>query len=209
MYNSTDHAVYRIRRVYRNGDVPKKYNGTFEIIDDRAQQVMAVCDLIGKAVFSTLVIIDQDQKTWQMKPNRKIMPSRWIVTDPSQNMAMQFNQKIMGKMINPLYKTALTLEDPEGKEIHRLVDPRTSIPDRILGVGPNEWAIMRGEKPVAKLVWLKKQKKQAKGLFGKLRNFMTGSDRGIVSAGSAHALPAPVALGMILLFEELTDTSGG
>ena len=206
---STDQAVYRVRRFYRKGDVPKKYQCTFEMIDDNTQQVMAVCDLIGKAVFATLVIIDHQQKNWQMKPNRKIMPSRWFVTDPSQSIAMQFDQKIMGKMINPLYKIALTLKDTEGKEIYRLVDPRTNIPDRILGVGPNDWAIISGDKPVAKLVRLPKQTEPAKGIFSKLKKMLVSTDRGIVSAGNAHALPAPVALGMLMLFEELTDTSGG
>jgi hypothetical protein len=205
----TDKAVYRVCRFYRKGDVPKKYKCTFEIIDDNSQQIMAACDLIGKAVFAALVIIDHQQKTWQMKPNRKIMPSRWFVTGPNQNIAMQFNQKIMGKVINPLYKTALILEDSEGKEIHRLVDPRTNIPDRILGVGPNDWAIMSGDKPVVKLVRLPKQTEPVKGIFGKLKKMLATSDRGIISAGSAHALPAPVALGMLMLFDELTDTSGG
>lgn len=42
-----------------------------------------------------------------MRPNRKIMPSRWIVTDPDRNIAMQFDQKILGKLTNPIYKCAL------------------------------------------------------------------------------------------------------
>jgi hypothetical protein len=80
-----DLVVYRVRKSYKKGELPKKYTGTFELIDDGTQQVMAACDLIGKAVFSTLSITDHQRKTWQMAPNRKIMPSRWIVTDPGQN----------------------------------------------------------------------------------------------------------------------------
>jgi hypothetical protein len=89
---STDQAVYRVRRFYRKGDVPKKYACTFEMIDDNSLQMMASCDLIGKAVFTTLMIMDHQQNTWQMKPNRKIMPSRWVVMDPKQNIAVQFDQ---------------------------------------------------------------------------------------------------------------------
>jgi hypothetical protein len=112
-------------------------------------------------------------------------------------------------MLNPLYKIVLTLQDYEGKEIYRLVDPRTSIPDRILGTGPDIWALMSGDKPVAKLALLPQQTEPAKGILSKLKNMLATSDMGIISAGSAHALPAPVALGMLMLFNELTDTSCG
>jgi len=144
---------------------PKNYAGTFEITDDKTQQVMAVCDLVGKAVFAMLVIMAHQEKAWQMRPNRKIMPSRWVVTDPGQHIAMQFDQKMLGKLINPLYKTALTLEDGQGKELFRLVDPRTNIPDRVLGVGPNDWALMDGDQPVAKLVRLSRQTAPAAGMY--------------------------------------------
>ena len=100
-----DRAVYRVRKYYRKEDKTKKYKGTFEVSDNRTQQVMATCDLIGQAVFSTLEIIDYEHRAWQMKPNRKIMPSRWLVTDPGQHIVMQFDQKILGKLTNPLYKS--------------------------------------------------------------------------------------------------------
>jgi hypothetical protein len=200
-------AVYRVRRSYRKDDIPKKYAGTYAIIDEATHQTMANCDLIGKAVFATLRITDHQNGGWQMQPNRKIMPSRWIVTDSSRNVAAQFDQKILGKMVNPLYKIALTVLDQEGKEVFRLVDPRTSIPDRVLGSGPNEWTLMSGDKPAAKLIRLPRQDKPAKGIFGKLKKMLAATDRGIISAGAEHALAAPVALGMILLFEELSDTS--
>lgn len=209
MAKSTDQAIYRIRGYRRNGDVPKKYQRTYEVSDDNSQRVMAICDLVGKAVFSTLMIDDHQQQTWQMRPNRRIMPSHWIITDPQQQVAMQINQKILGKVLNPLYKTALVLEDGEGKELYRLVDPRTNIPDRVFGAGPGEWALLSDERPVAKLVSLPRPTKPAKGLLGKLRNWLNGSDRGILSAGAEHVLPAPVALAMLLIFDELTDTSGG
>jgi hypothetical protein len=44
-----------------------------------------------------------------MKPNRKVMPSRWIVTDPDGRITVQFDQKVLGKLVNLLYRVALTL----------------------------------------------------------------------------------------------------
>ena len=138
-----DNAVYRVRQFYQKGEKPKKYCYTFEVIDEHTHQVMAVCDLIGRAVFATLEIFDHNQQTWQMKPNRKIMPSRWIVIDPNQQVAMQFEQKILGKLINPLYKVALALMDGNGNEVYRLVDPRKNIPDRIMAANTGEWTICK------------------------------------------------------------------
>jgi hypothetical protein len=206
---SSDQAVYRIRRFYHKGDKPKKYRGTFEVIDEHTQQVMATCDLIGQAVFATLSIDDHNRQAWQMKPNRKIMPSRWIVTEPSGQVNMQFDQKLLGKLTNPIYKVVLALLDADGKEIYRLVDPRTNIPDRIMTVNIGEWTIVANDQPVSKLTWLPRKKTQPTGMFKFLKKFLAGSDRGLVSAGNRHILPAPVALGMLMLFDELTDTSAG
>ena len=60
------------------------------------------------------------------------MPSRWIVTAPGEEVVLLFDQEILGKMVNPLYKVVLAILDNEGREIYRLVDPRTNIPDRIM-----------------------------------------------------------------------------
>ena len=209
MTTPANQAIYRVHRRYDKNNARKAYQGTYELIDENSQQVLAVCELIGKAVFSTLAITDHQKKTWQMKPNRKIMPSRWVIADSNKNISMQFDQKILGKMINPLYKTALVIEDCKGNEIYRLVDPRTDILDRILGVGPGDWAIMNGDTPLAKLIRLPRQHKPAKGLFGKLKKWLSASDRGILSAGQEHVLPAPAALGLLLLFDELQDSSAG
>lgn len=204
-----DQAVYRVRRVRREGDLPAKYRHTLEMTDEHTQRVMAACDLVGRATFSTLTITDRDRRPWQMKPNRRVMPSRWLVTDPEQRVAMQFDQKILGKLVNPLYRIALALLDSEGREVHRLVDPRTDVPDRIFGVGPGEWAIMSGENAVAKVVRLPKQKEPSTGILGKLRSYLQASDQAIISAGADHVLLAPVALGMLMIFNELDDPSVG
>jgi len=209
MVDRTEQPVYRIRRFYRKGDRPKKYAGTFEITDDRTGQVLAHCDLIGKAVFATLEIVDHRQEIWQMRPDRKIMPSRWIVSDPRQHVAMQFDQKIAGKVLNPLYRVVFALQDDKRQEAYRLADPPTGILDRIFGITPGEWALMHGDSAVAKLTRLPKRIRPAGGLFGKLKNMLAGSDRGIISAGHDHVLTAPIALVMVMLFEELTDVSGG
>jgi len=201
-----DHqAVYRIRKSYRKENRPKKYKNTYTVTDDRTEKILATCDLTGRAVFKTQSIRDHEQQTWQMNPNRRIMPSRWIVTDPRQRVAMQFDQKILGKVMNPLYRTMLALLDDQDREVYRLVDPRKSIPDRIMIADPGEWALMHGKRPMAKMVRLPRNEKPAKGFLGKLKKVLAGSDQGLVSAEQTHTLAAPVALAMLLLFNELDE----
>lgn len=101
MITSPDHAVDRMRRFSRKGAKPKKYRKTFEVSDEHSGQVMAVGELVGQAVFATIIISDQHQHIWQMKPNRRVMPSRWTLTDPQGQVVLQFDQKILGKLANP------------------------------------------------------------------------------------------------------------
>lgn len=208
MSESGDRAVYRVHRVHRKGDVPRKYQHSLELTDEHTREVMATCDLIGKAMSSTLAIMDRDQRIWEMKPSSKVTPSCWAVTDPDQRIAMQLDQMAVARLANPLYRVALALLDAEGSELYRLVDPRTDMPDKALGLGPSEWALLKDERPVGKLVRLPRQPDRAAGFLGKMRRHLAGSDQGIVSAGSDHVLAAPVALGMLMIFNELTDPSG-
>jgi hypothetical protein len=169
---------------------------------------MATCDLVGRATFAELALVDEQQRVWRMGPNRKIMPSRWIVTDPQQRVVMQFEQSILGKLSNPLHKVAFSLLDGEGKVVYRLLDPRTSIADRLLGIGPDDWVISAGDRLAARLVRLPRRPK-APGLLGALKALLRATDPALLSMGPQHAFPAPVALGLLMLFQELTDASAG
>ncbi|HLU05046.1 MAG TPA: hypothetical protein VKZ91_00690 [Woeseiaceae bacterium] len=184
------HPVYRIRKLYRRGAQPKGYQHTLELLDDRAGKVMATCDVVGRFAFAKHEIVDHLGRTWRMQPNRKLMPSRWIVTDPEQTIAMQFDQKIAGKLVNPLYKCAMSFLGSDDRELYRLIDPRTNIPDRMFGTGPDDWVIIEGDALVAKLVRLPREETQASGLRGVLRKLVTTSDPGIVSVGAEHLFPA-------------------
>lgn len=209
MNPTSETASYRIRSFLRKGDTPKKYRRTYEVIDEATQARMAVCDLVGQAVFSTLVIADHERRIWTLKPNRKIMPSRWSLSGPDGDTPFWFDQKIMGKFLNPVGKTMLSIQDAAGTEVFRLSDARNSLANRMLDLTKEDWVILRGETPVAKLGYLDRPTQPAKGVFGWLRNKMKPADQAVISAGPAHVLPAPAALAMLLLFYELNDTSGG
>ncbi len=201
------HACYRIHRSYEHSDKPKKHRESFRVTDEHTGQEAANCGLSKHKVFTAVEVLDGDGKKWQMHPNRKIMPSRWIVTDPQQHVAMQFDQKILAKLVNPIYRTVLVLLADDGREVFRLVDPTTNIGDRMFSINIGDWAILRGDKPMARLTRLKRSDQTSSGVLGKIRHWLKSSDYAIVSAGEEHVLPAPVALCMYLVFRELYDPS--
>lgn len=202
-------AVYRLVKSTRSTDVPRNYRGSYAVVDARTAQVLASCDVTGPATFTPVALIDHNRLIWTMRPNRRIMPSRWIVTDPDQSIAVQFDQNISRKILNPIYRNILTLYDGEGKETCRIADPRTSTPDRILGVGPDGWLVLRGDEAVAEVVRLPGNEGEATGLLARVRRFFTSRDIGIISQGSSHFLPAAPALAMLLLISELTGSRSG
>jgi hypothetical protein len=208
MNMSESQAIYRVRTFSRKGSVPSNYQGTYEIIDEQSQQIMAYCDVSGHATFSIVSIIDEDNKTWTMKPNRKIMPTRWILTDPNKSLVMQFDRNFSQKLKNPIYRVILTLLDNHGKEVYQIVDPRKEFIDRVLGAAPDDWVIMKDDEPVARITRLVRHEEQAATLMQKFRAFFAPADKGVVSLKGIHLLSAPVALCMQLILHELTASSG-
>ena len=200
--------AYRQQSSRKTGQLPKKYRGTYELVDEENGQIAAYCDLIGRAMFAGLDIYDAGNRLWPLRANRKIMPTRWALQNPSGQVIVQFDQKVLGKLTNPLYRVVLALLDSEGHERYRLVDPRSSIPDRIMSIHIGDWPLLEGDRPIARITKLAREPaKPARGLLGKLRNLIQITDRGFVSAGDNHALPAPAVLALLLLFDEVTDTS--
>lgn len=207
MSASTEHALYRSRRTRRDRDSDNRYRDIWELSDDTTKQVLATCDLMGRAVFGTHEIVDREQQVWRLAANRVVMPSRWLLTDPAQRVTLQFHQQILRKLLNPWRRIGLVLLDGCGQERFRLVGPEAGVLDRIFGPGIDDWAVMERGKPVAKLVRLPKEKQEPKGLLDRLSKLLAGADHGIASAGPTHVLAAPAALALLMLVNELTDFS--
>lgn len=207
MSAASEHALYRLRRTRRDGIPPKRYRGTWVLSDERTRQVLATCELIGAVTFRSHDIVDGDGQVWRLKANRAIVPSRWLLTDPAQRLVVQFHQQILRKLINPWRRTGLVLLDADDRELFRLVDPRTGVLDRIFGPGIDGWVVMARDQPVAKLVRLATEQEEPKGLLGHMSHLLARSDQGIASVGTAHALSAPAALALLMLVNELTDSS--
>ena len=207
MSASPEHALYRLRRTRREGLPAKHYRGTWQLSDDRTGQVLATCDLMGAVTFRTHEIVDGGGQVWRLAANRAIMPSRWLLADPARQLALQFHQQALRKLLNPWRRTGLVLLDAAGNELFRLVDPRTGVLGRILGPGIDDWMLMQDDRPAARLVRLPTGQEAPNSVLGRLGKLLAQSDQGIASTGSTHALSAPAALALLMLVNELTDSS--
>lgn len=207
MSESPGHALYRVRQTRRDGMSDSRYRCTWEISDDATKQVLANCDLLRRVSFGTHEIVDHAQQVWRLAANRTVMPSRWLLTDPEQRLLLQFNQQILRKLLNPWRRTGLVLLDAGDRELFRLVDLRPGVLGRIFGPGTDDWAVMQGETQVARLVRLPKQQQEPKGLLGHLGKLLSRADQGVASAASTHVLSPPAALALLMLVDELTDSS--
>jgi hypothetical protein len=207
MSASSEHALYRLRRTRREDLPVRHYRGTWLLSDDRTKQVLATCDLMGVVTFRAHDIVDGSGQVWRLRANRAIMPSRWLLTDPTQRLVLQFHQQILRKLLNPWRRTGPVLLDADDRELFRLVDPRIGVLDRTFGAGIDDWIIMERDQQAAKLVRLPKEHQEPKGLLGHLSKLLARSDQGIASVGPAHTLSAPAALALLMLVNELTDSS--
>ncbi len=200
------HPTYRIRPVSRKGPYPKVYQGSRELLDEADGRVRATCDLLGRVMATQTTILDDAGQPWRLTPNRAILPTRWALTGPDGRPALHFDLDLAGKLKNPIHRVALILLGAQEQEMWRVLDTRDSLPDRILGVDPDEWAItapVNGQ-AVAKLALLPRHKAPAKGLLQKLRAFLAEADKGVVSLGPRHVLAPPAALALVLLIQEMT-----
>lgn len=203
-----EHALYRLRRTRRDGIPPKHYRGTWVLSDEGTKQVLATCELMGVVTFRSHDIVDGDGQVWCLRANRAIMPSRWLLTDPSQRLVLQFDQQILRKFLNPWRRTGLVMRDADDNELFRLEDHASTLLDRIFGPGIDDWIVMTGDTLVGRLVRLPKQQEAPRGLLNRVSKLLARSDQGIASAGPTHILSAPAALALLMLANELTNPSG-
>ncbi len=204
----TDKAAFRINDRYDSEDKTKGYERTYELFDEQLQQVAACCDLMGNAALRKQEIITENGERWQLQPNRKIMPSLWMLNDSSGQTRWQFRQKAWGKLVNPFHKTLMTVLDGDDCELMQLVDLHGTKPAVIVGLEWGKYALVKGDQPLATLTSLPRENPpQAKGLMGAIRRFLNSSDTALISTGSKHPLPAPAALAIYLLYKEFTDVS--
>jgi len=180
---------------------------TLDLIDEAKGITVAHCSVRGTPIHKPQSIQVDGAGDWAVRPNRRIMPSYWIVSDPLGRQRLLLDQRIFGKLSGPLTRIGMAIKDPKGAVLYRVVEPDASLGDRLLGPGPDVWTVENDAGPVALIVTLPKPGSPAKGWRGKLQRFIQGSDMGLVSLGDAHRFGVAEALAILLIFRELRDIS--
>jgi hypothetical protein len=202
-------SIYRIRRTRTNDGVPKGYRYTLTVVDDHTRQTLARCDVSEDAVHSEVTITETRGRVWRLVPNRRVMPSRWTITDPDGRPMMTLYLRLLRKLANPMQRTALTIINADDSGEYRIVDARKSIADRVFAPRPADWSILNETGVVAKLTRLPSEEPKVTGRLSRLRAFLEGTDASLISFGPHHVFSAPVALGIQIIMDEVTDPSVG
>lgn len=186
-------------------DPPKGYRHTVALVDDASGERLAHCDVCGQLLHAAQVIETGAGERWGLRPNRRIMPSHWTLSNPSDQAVLVLDQRIFGKLSNPLTRVGMSIKDPQGAELYRVVEPEASLPERLLGPDPDAWSVEDDHRPVALIATLPKTDQFVSGWRGKLQRFIQGTDTGLVSLGQAHHFGIAESLAILMIFRELRD----
>jgi hypothetical protein len=133
------------------------------------------------------------------------MPSNWTLSDPDDRPILVLDQRVFAKLSGPMTRVGMALKDPNGAVLYRVVEPKASVAERLLGPGPDAWAVEGNSGPVALLANLPKPDNTASGWRGKVQRFFKGSDMGLVSLGETHCFGFAESLAILMIFRELRD----
>lgn len=166
---------------------------------------MAQCEVCGQLLHSHQLIVTDNGQRWNLRPNRKIMPSNWTLSDPQDRPVLVLDQRIFGKLSSPLTRVGMIIKAPQGAVLYRVMEPKASLPERFFGPDPDAWTVENDEGPVALIASLPKPGQPAKGWRGKLQRFIQGVDVGLVSLGDSHRFASAESLAILMIFRELRD----
>src|SRR5690606_33436043 len=117
---------------------------------------LAHCDVCGQLLHASQAIETASGQRWSLRPNRRVMPSHWTLSDPDDRAVLVLDQRIFGKLVSPLTRVGMSIKNPQGRVAFRVVEPDASLPERLLGPDPDAWAVEGDDGPVALIATLGK-----------------------------------------------------
>lgn len=185
----------------------KDYLRSYEARDDVAGTVLGRCDLYKQSLFTKLIITDHQDNPWQLRPNRRILTTRWFFKAPDGADVFEVRLPGLLLMLNPFTRTYLHLKDTRAGRSYRLIDLGSNLGDRFFRSPVREWSITERGRVVAKITRLSRGMEQPvkKSFFAGLKRFFTGSDRGLLTPGTEPLFAAPVFIGLMLIYDEVSN----
>jgi hypothetical protein len=206
MNPGAERTTYRARKSRsRDRSPPKKYRYTLELVDETRGTVLWRCAVLGTPLHQPQTLEVAGGEAWIVRPNRKIMPSHWLLADPGGSDVLRLDQRIFGKLTGPLTRVGMTIHDLRDGAIHRVVEPDARLAERLLGPDPKAWTVENNDGPVALIASLPKPEQPVTGWRGRIQRFLRGADMGLISLGERHRFGSAESLAILMIFRELRD----
>jgi hypothetical protein len=151
----------------------KGYRHTYYVVHANDRGTLFRCDVVGhiashEVVFST----PSNEHVFSMRPNRKVMPTAWPVTNSNGQPLGRIAQKILGKGV-------WAATDSADREVFRIVDAEQAV-DRVgrtvFGGVSSAYRLVRGDLLLATTTMEPREAVTKRGIRGFLKAFVTPSD---------------------------------
>ena len=196
--------------IYRKEASSKKgYKRSYVVRDVQSKSQLAYCDLCSYVESSPVPIVDADGREFILTPNRKIMPSKWILTDCDSVPVYEIERASAAKILNPLGRKLLTvrcLSEKKEYELHHLAKNKL---DLMSAPSTFDWYLLEGEVAVAGLECRKGESnaESGKGFLSKLKSFLQPSSWILVTHSDSHLISASAFIAMMMLYHAITRPS--
>lgn len=185
----------------------KGYRRTYSVEDAAGQHRLAHCHLFDY-VEKGATLTDVENNRYSLRPNRKLMPTRWNLLDSEEYLLFAI-QRI--NSINPLGRTLFELEDRIAQRCYRLTNLTRQPLDLVLGPLSTDWYLLEGDRPVAAIEKRKGDRpvEGRRGLLAKLKRWLQNAEWVLVEADGESCLSPPAYLALILLFDAHLERQQG
>jgi hypothetical protein len=201
MKGTLAHKALRLIKLSEYQGKPKKYSHTYRIAPEDSEETLFSCDVLGHVSLQEVIFLDRNQEPrFAMRPNRKIMPTYWPVTDATGREIGQVKQHVFkGGHWSGL--------DSSGEEIFSIVNA-DSLGDRlgqaVLGGVTEKYCMVNRGAVLAKMAQEPRSKPNRGGVRGFLQAFFTLSDWVVRFEGDATDLDLRLVLPAMILLVDVT-----
>lgn len=171
--SKTSVKAVRMQREREYEGKPKDYRHTYSVVHVDDGGTLFRCDVVGHVTSHQLIFCTHsNEHVFSMRPNRKIMPTAWPVTDAKGQPVGRITQKILGKGV-------WAATDSADREVFRIVDAEQAV-DRVGravfgGVSSAYW-LVQGDLLIATTSMEPREAVTKRGIRAFLKAFVTPSD---------------------------------
>jgi hypothetical protein len=194
----------RMQRDREYHNKPKGYLYTYSVLEVDSGEILFRCDVVGHATSHELMFTSpSSEPVFSMKPNRKIMPTAWPITDAKNKPVGQIVRKILGKGV----WVAMNLTD---SEVFRIVDAEQALDKvgrAVFGGVSEAYGFLRDDVLLATTKQEPREKVAKSGIRGFVQAFLTTSDWVVRFSPEAPLVDIRFIAAAMVLLIDMTQTA--